>query len=308
MSGDRLSVKTICKLTGINEHTLRAWERRYQIVQPDRLENGRRVYSLDDLEKLKLINKLLGHGFLIGHISTYTDRELTQLLQEINHRHPGSGSAAGSGHRTRALVLEALSSLELLKLQKVLEKSQIEFGVRFIIYEVCLPLLSHLDEMVDGGDLQFAHFQTMHQVLHHHLLQTYYALSTSLHPKKLLTRSFVATAVKGGKLELETLMASMICALNEFPVHFFDRGLEPDSLASAVSTIEANTLILGVDSEPGSEALLGEFIEQIACSIQSRCEIWVFRTDAYDRAHRAALPLRAVTTLQELDQNLASVR
>ncbi|MES2745807.1 MAG: MerR family transcriptional regulator, partial [Bdellovibrionota bacterium] len=68
-ASDHYSVKTICQLTGLNEHTLRAWERRYQVVTPHRLENGRRVYSLDDLEKLKLVTLLVRKGFLIGNIA-----------------------------------------------------------------------------------------------------------------------------------------------------------------------------------------------------------------------------------------------
>ncbi|MBC7660034.1 MAG: MerR family transcriptional regulator [Chitinophagaceae bacterium] len=54
---------------GLNEHTLRAWERRYQVVTPSRLENGRRLYSPEDLEQLKLVTLLLRKEFLIGNMS-----------------------------------------------------------------------------------------------------------------------------------------------------------------------------------------------------------------------------------------------
>ena len=47
---DHYSIKSVCRLTGINENTLRAWERRYGIVIPKRLENGHRSYSEEDLE------------------------------------------------------------------------------------------------------------------------------------------------------------------------------------------------------------------------------------------------------------------
>ena len=80
MSDDSFSVKAMTRLTGLNEHTLRAWERRYGAVIPKRGDNGRRVYSRQDVEKLRNISALVDRGFAIGRIAKLSDLELAQLL------------------------------------------------------------------------------------------------------------------------------------------------------------------------------------------------------------------------------------
>ena len=49
-----LSVKAVAQLSGVSAHTLRAWEKRHAVVGPLRV-NGRRVYSLADVDKLRLL-------------------------------------------------------------------------------------------------------------------------------------------------------------------------------------------------------------------------------------------------------------
>ena len=52
---DEYKIGAVSKITGIGTETLRAWERRYKAVVPNRSESGDRVYSRDDLAKLFLL-------------------------------------------------------------------------------------------------------------------------------------------------------------------------------------------------------------------------------------------------------------
>lgn len=58
--------KTVAELLGIPRNTLLAWERRYELVQPDRQDNGYRTYTEDDLRRLRVLKKLLDDGHRIG--------------------------------------------------------------------------------------------------------------------------------------------------------------------------------------------------------------------------------------------------
>ena len=71
-------------VTGIGVHTLRAWEKRYGVVNPERNSNGRRYYSDEDIEKLKNIAKLTKNGEQISVISRYSDEELTARAGKIS--------------------------------------------------------------------------------------------------------------------------------------------------------------------------------------------------------------------------------
>ena len=54
----KYNIQIASKLSGVGTHTLRAWEKRYGAVIPMRNESGRRLYSDDDVEKLRLLSEL----------------------------------------------------------------------------------------------------------------------------------------------------------------------------------------------------------------------------------------------------------
>ena len=59
-------MRNICELTGFSPTLLRAWERRYDFLSPDRLDGGHRVYDADDVQVLLRIKKLLDDGYSVG--------------------------------------------------------------------------------------------------------------------------------------------------------------------------------------------------------------------------------------------------
>ncbi|RKH41661.1 MerR family transcriptional regulator [Corallococcus sicarius] len=61
-----LRIRTIARLTGIREATLRAWERRYGFPRPERSENNYRVYSRDEVEAVRRVAKLMEGGLSVS--------------------------------------------------------------------------------------------------------------------------------------------------------------------------------------------------------------------------------------------------
>ncbi len=62
-------IGSVAKLTGLTDHTIRVWERRYQAIVARRAPNGRRQYSPADIEKLGLLKRLTDRGIAIGKIA-----------------------------------------------------------------------------------------------------------------------------------------------------------------------------------------------------------------------------------------------
>jgi DNA-binding transcriptional MerR regulator len=63
-------VKTVCRLTGIHRSTLLAWERRYQVVEPLRADNGYRVYTENDVNRLRRLKSLVDKGHAVSEALT----------------------------------------------------------------------------------------------------------------------------------------------------------------------------------------------------------------------------------------------
>lgn len=77
-------IGAVAKLTGLTDHTIRAWERRYGAVVAQRSANGRRVYGPNDVEKLGLLKSLTDQGVGIGQIAGDSIAELRERAHALD--------------------------------------------------------------------------------------------------------------------------------------------------------------------------------------------------------------------------------
>lgn len=96
-------IKRVAHLTGINPATLRAWERRYGLVAPDRTGSGYRLYSDEDVAMLSRIKALVDEGLTIGEAITRVRRGAEPLPAD---------SGGPSVREARARMLDALLSYD----------------------------------------------------------------------------------------------------------------------------------------------------------------------------------------------------
>ena len=79
----QFSIKDLENLSGIKAHTIRIWEKRYQIFTPSRTETNIRFYSLDELQKLLNISFLNSYGYKISRVADYSESELHALVKQV---------------------------------------------------------------------------------------------------------------------------------------------------------------------------------------------------------------------------------
>lgn len=76
-------IGAVARLTGLTDHTIRVWERRYGAVVAKRAPNGRRIYNLRDVEKLGLLKQLTDSGLSIGMIANNDIDDLRERADRI---------------------------------------------------------------------------------------------------------------------------------------------------------------------------------------------------------------------------------
>ena len=109
-------VGMVSKMTGLSTHTLRMWEKRYATVLPKRTEAGGRLYTDADIERLRLLHKLVQSGHSIGGIAKLPDTDLRHMAQaplsgRSNRRRDTSPNcASASWQRSSAFVPKRPSS------------------------------------------------------------------------------------------------------------------------------------------------------------------------------------------------------
>jgi DNA-binding transcriptional MerR regulator len=71
-------IRAVAQITGINPITLRAWERRYQLICPTRTSTGHRLYSPDDIQKIQRVKAMATQGMGFSQIAALLEREAQQ--------------------------------------------------------------------------------------------------------------------------------------------------------------------------------------------------------------------------------------
>ncbi len=99
-------IGAVARLTGISPDTLRIWERRYDIVEPERTPKGGRLYSQQDVTRLTMIKTLVDQGHAISTVANLSAEELNRRL---NLAQPANLPPPGSGQHEVCVVGQAIS-------------------------------------------------------------------------------------------------------------------------------------------------------------------------------------------------------
>ena len=99
-------IGAVARLTGISPDTLRIWERRYDIVEPERTAKGGRLYSQQDVTRLTMIKTLVDQGHAISTVANLSAEELNRRL---NMAQPANLPPPGSGQHEVCVVGQAIS-------------------------------------------------------------------------------------------------------------------------------------------------------------------------------------------------------
>lgn len=130
-------IKSVAAITGIASTTLRAWERRYELVSPQRTESGYRLYSEEDVARLSQVKALVDRGFKVGEAVEMVRRQAPHL--------PAGDVAADELARLRGELLERLLTMNRAGAAEVYDRlAAVPFDRQ--IEEVLLPVLREVGE------------------------------------------------------------------------------------------------------------------------------------------------------------------
>lgn len=234
-----LNIKVLATSSGIQAHTIRTWEKRYNVFDPERDANGRRRYSEDDLIKLKLLAKLTtNEGFSISQLANHNTKELQDIydgLNKDNRQHENRLETAAIEN-----LLDYLNSYDFEKIVAELEYLKNYMGSKSFIFKVVLPVLRRI------GDLQA---EGVYTVTQEHIVSTIIREQLSRIEKSNVETNlpkFALATPDGNQHELPILIGEILCRSNRVPTFFLGAGHPADSLAQALSALSCNKLILGV--------------------------------------------------------------
>lgn len=130
--------------SGVKAHTIRVWERRYNLLEPDRTGSNYRLYSLDELRTILNVAFLVDHGIKIGKVAAMSPDERSTMVRELSLRH------ADHGETLNSLKLAMLSFDESL-FRSASEQYRQRAGFNALVEGVYVPLLEHIGHLWHSG-------------------------------------------------------------------------------------------------------------------------------------------------------------
>lgn len=139
-------------LTGVNPTTIRAWERRYQFIVPSRTESGHRLYSDQDVEKIKWVVDKQKDGLSVS-------KAIQQLHQAPE---PERTTAKLYDEELKDGLLHALLSFDERTAHDLINRAFNTFSFEKVTKDVIGPLLVEIGSRWENGSLTIAneHFAT----------------------------------------------------------------------------------------------------------------------------------------------------
>lgn len=157
------SIKDLENLSGIKAHTIRIWEKRYDILQPMRTDTNIRLYDLASLQKLLNITLLHDYGYKISKIATYPQDKIPSLVREI------ISSKTAKSHAISEFKMAMMNFDQELFFNTynwlIAEKSFKE-----IFHQVFIPLMNELGLLWQSDTITPAHEHFMSYLIKQKLL------------------------------------------------------------------------------------------------------------------------------------------
>lgn len=296
------TINQASKLSGLSAHCIRAWEKRYDAICPSRLENGRRMYTEIEINRLILLQKISSLGHTIGLIAHHTDQELQEMLAKMGGAETpviSQGSLPAEEYLPR--ILDAVKRYDLKTLTSELNQASENLSYR----DFSLKVLGVLFR--SAGDLTITQEHTLSALVKFFIgnrLAHHYQSSSKRRPKILIA------APRGEHHSLGLLLSALLIAEYKFDLVYLGENLPELSIAEASIATEADIVLISILMGDGNQIL-----KKLRELIPFKKEIWV-GGDLTKISSQSAkeIPNRTFSSLEQLDlwlqeaTNLVSIK
>ena len=144
------SIKNLEIISGIKAHTIRIWEKRYNLLQPERTDTNIRRYSLASLQKLLNITLLYNHGFKISKIASLEEGEIPIMVRDIALKSSSEQVAIN------ALKL-AMVNFDYVMFDATYDEIATKYEFDYIFIQIFMPLMKELGILWQTGAISPSH-------------------------------------------------------------------------------------------------------------------------------------------------------
>ncbi|GAB4301563.1 MAG: cobalamin-dependent protein [Ignavibacteriaceae bacterium] len=234
-------------MTGLSAFVIRAWEKRYEAVVPSRTETNRRLYSEEDIEKLRLLNEAVKSGHNIGGIAKLSVDELRSILKEkFNAASDASGINLSDKDLsdTDTLLKSAIDAIKVYDdetLETLLLRTSAQMSQPQLIENFLVPLIYKIGDLWHEGEFRISneHMATA-------VIRTFLANLIEHHTPPKDAPVLVSATPRGQEHELGALIAGLTAASSGWKVIYLGPNLPLEEIASVAVSLEVKAVALSL--------------------------------------------------------------
>jgi methanogenic corrinoid protein MtbC1 len=287
--GPAVSIAAVERDTGLSKDTLRMWERRYRFPAPLRDSKGERLYPRGQVEKLRLVKRLMDGGHRPGRIMNCSVEELNSLTSE-------AAAAPSSGHELSA-TLRLVLAHQISELRQQLAQMLMKQGLQRFVLDTVAPLNQLIGNAWMRGELAIFEEHLYTEQIEAALRAAISNLHQPSKPPRVLLTSFPNEEHRLGLLMVEALLsvegATCIGLGTEIPLV---------EIVQAAFAHRADVVALSFSGAFQTNAAVAG-LKELRNGLPRRVAIWV----GGGGMERMRSPIPGVTVMRSLDEVLETL-
>ena len=261
------SIKNLEHLSGIKAHTIRIWEKRYNLFEPERTDTNIRLYNLENLQKLLNVTLLYNNGYKISKIALLSSQEIDENVHMLTINKNADDWSIG-------LFKLAMINFDQWLFTKTFNDLLEQFSFSEVFKNVFVPLMNELGVLWQTNSISPSHEHFITSLVK----QKIHAMCEDLQQKstRRTDRRFVLFLPDNEIHELGLLYLQYEVLNNGFQCVFLGQSVPIESLSNLVDIGEPITFISYFTIEPSQDkikAYLNTFNSVIIENIDS--ELWI---------------------------------
>ena len=260
------SIKDLENLSGIKAHTIRIWEKRYNVLEPERTDTNIRLYDLASLQKLLNITLLHNHGYKISKISKYPPEKIPQLVREI------ISEKSAKSHAISAFKM-AMMNFDHTLFFGTYNTLLAEKSFREVFYDVFIPLMTELGLLWQSDTITPAHEHFISYLIKQKLLINTEKVQV-LEPTKT-DKVFVLYLPMNEIHELGLMYLNYEILLHGYKTIYLGESVPTESLKDLNKYFDSIVFVSYMTVQPDKDSV-NDYVKEIQDSVlRDDSEIWI---------------------------------
>lgn len=226
MTATAYNISSVERDTGLSKDVLRMWEKRYGFPQPERDEHGERLYPRPQVERLRLLKRLIDMGHRPGKLMACSDEELGQL----GSRRAATAEVCAPADGSIETFIGLVKQHDAAAYHQGMQQRMARLGMEQFVLNTIAPLTQAIGEAWEAGRIEVFEEHLFTELTKRILRQTLSTLPQSLSPPCILLTSVPDEPHILGLLMAETLLtlegAHCIALGTEMPLLDIARAAE----------------------------------------------------------------------------------